>query len=244
MKKDDVDVFNDDIEKFGGYVYATEARLSCRLANERSNSAISEIYDFRGKSVIDIGCGDGAYTVDLFSRCHPSSILGTDLADVAVSRAKEIAAPLGKAISFDVVGAYALPYPDNYFDVSRIRAVLHHLDDPAAAVKEALRVATDIVIMDPNGYSPALKLLERISPYHRDHNERSHRGHDIDRWIQAAGARVISRKWVGMVPMFAPDWFAKTMKVVEPLFEATNAISRISCAVYVVSATKDRSLLP
>lgn len=45
--------------------------------------------------------------------------------------------------------------------------VLRHTDDPAASIAEALRVATEAVCDEPNGYSPVLKVLEHPSHYCR-----------------------------------------------------------------------------
>src|SRR5690348_13767170 len=81
-----VDRFNRDVAELGGYAY-TGDRLSSRLANQRITDAIVEAADVAGKRVIDVGCGDGTYTIEL-AAAGAESVLGTDAAAAAVERAR------------------------------------------------------------------------------------------------------------------------------------------------------------
>jgi SAM-dependent methyltransferase len=132
-----------------------------------------------------------------------------------------------------VESAYELPYDANSFDIAYLRGVLHHMDQPQLAIREAVRVASTVVVIEPNGYNPVLKVLERYSPYHVEHHEKSYPPLQLDRWATAAGGTVTVRKWAGLVPMFCPDWMARPLKVIEPLVEVAPLLNLISCAVYV-----------
>ena len=57
--------FNQDAKVGRGYVYTSADRLSARLSAERLTLAVREMIDLKGKRVIDIGCGDGTYTIEL-----------------------------------------------------------------------------------------------------------------------------------------------------------------------------------
>jgi ubiquinone/menaquinone biosynthesis C-methylase UbiE len=194
-----------------------------------------ENVDLRDKTVLDIGCGDGVYTIEVFDKVHVKSMLGVDYAAQAVeiARAKTGARP----IKYEVQSAYSLPYPAKSFDVAILRGVLHHLDDPVPALKEALRVAAIVWVIEPNGYNPGLKFLERFSRYHIEHQEKSYSPAYLDREIAKLGGKVLRRKWAGFVPMFCPDWMAKSMKVIEPVIEAIPVLKHLGCAVYVFSAS-------
>lgn len=230
--------FNQDVVSNQGYLYTTAARLSSRMANQRLTDATLDLADLRGKRVLDIGCGDGTYTVELAARGQVAAILGVDPAAGAIEVARQRGA--GDNVQFSVHGAYELPCPDDSFEVAVIRGVLHHLDRPFAALCEAFRVAPEVIVLEPNGYNPVLKLLERFSRYHRDHDEKSYSPKRLDRWIEHAGGSVSRREWVGLVPFFCPDWSARFLRSCEPLVEAMPLLNRVGCGVYAFAARRQR----
>ena len=238
MKKEankSVSAFNQDALKHQGYLYSTNAPLSSRIANKRLSDVTLENVDLRDKDVLDIGCGDGVYTIELFDKVRVKSMLGVDYAAQAVEIAK--AKSGGRPINYEVQSAYNLPYATKSFDVAILRGVLHHLDNPVPALKEALRVAHLVWVIEPNGYNPGLKFLEKFSRYHIEHQEKSYTPAYLDREIKNLGGNILRRKWAGFVPMFCPDWIAKLMKVIEPVIEAVPGLKQLGCAVYVFSAS-------
>jgi ubiquinone/menaquinone biosynthesis C-methylase UbiE len=231
--------FNRDVEANRGYLYTTHARLSSRLANRRLTQATLDLTSLAGKHLVDIGCGDGTYTRALYDEGHPASVHGIDPAISAIEVA--INHPEARPITYEVQSAYDLSFDDDSFDVAYLRGVLHHMDRPFQAIKEAFRVAPTIVIIEPNGYNPVLKLLERYSSYHVAHGEKSYSSRLLDQWVTDAGGRVEKSFWAGLVPMFCPDWLAKTTKLVEPLVERLPVVNRFCCAVYVSLAVRPKS---
>ena len=231
-----VDPFDRDAASNAGYLYTTGARLSSQMANQRLTAAALEAISFHGKRVLDIGCGDGTYTIELFDRGQPARICGVDPAQKAIEVARQKAE--SRPIEFAVEDACKLPHAADSFDIAHLRGVLHHMERPADAIREALRVAPRIVIIEPNGYNPILKLLERGSRYHREHEEKSYAPRQLDLWIEQMGGRVQSRKWAGLVPFFCPDPAARLLKRVEPVLEKIPLARACSCAVYVVVAVR------
>lgn len=229
-------VFNRDAVQNTGYLYTTHARLSARIANRRLSDATMDAVSFHRKRVVDIGCGDGTYTIELYDRAGPLSIDGFDPADRAIAVAREKID--GRNIRFSANSAYQLPVGDSSFDIAYLRGVLHHLDRPIDALREALRAAPVVVIIEPNGYNPVLKLLERFSRYHREHGEKSYPPDLLSRWIRSLGGAVAARRWVGLVPFFCPDWLARVLKVCEPLVERLPLMRALGCAVCVQVVTR------
>src|SRR5207249_180633 len=117
--------------------YTTDSRLSSRLANRRLTEAALSVADFAGRRVIDVGCGDGTYTVELV-QMGATAVEGVDPAANAIRAARGRAG--GLRVNFVEATAYALPYDADSFDLAYLRGVLHHLDRPADALREALRV--------------------------------------------------------------------------------------------------------
>lgn len=231
MSASGVEPFERDAAAGGGYRYTTDAPLSSRLANRRISEASLAAADWRAKRVIDVGCGDGTYTAELLDMGSPDSIHGVDPAPTAIEAAEARGAD--ERLSFAVGSAYELPHADREFDLAYLRGVLHHVDDPQAALAEAMRVAPLVVVVEPNGYNAGLKVLERVSPYHREHGERSYPPRRLDRWAAELGARVVTRSYVGFVPMFSPDRYAKAAKRLEPALESRRGLRETMCAQYV-----------
>jgi ubiquinone/menaquinone biosynthesis C-methylase UbiE len=231
-----IDPFNADAGGGEGYVYTTADQFSSRYAVARHLELIVEVGKLEGRSVIDVGCGDGFYTVRFWDRVHPSRMAGVDPAPNAIMVADRKRAE--RPIEFRAFDAKRVPFEDSSFDVAILQNVLHHADDPQATIREALRVAREIVILEPNGMNAGLKVIEKVSPYHREHNERSYTRRRLRGWVENAGGRVADEKFALFVPMFSPEWLAKAMKAVEPVLEATPGLRALGCSVYVMRAKR------
>lgn len=223
--------FDHDVETGGSYVYTRGDKLSSLLAMARQSRAISDAANFTGTDVIDIGCGDGAATIALYDDNKPNSIIGIDPAANAIAAAQACVGE--RNIRFAAESAYDLPHPDQAFDIAYLRGVLHHMDHPARAVSEAARVARMIVILEPNGYNPVLKLIEKTSRYHREHGEKSYAPKAIDRWLREAGLKVVFRQYSGLVPYFCPNAAARALHRCEFAVERTPFVRAFACGTYV-----------
>lgn len=236
--KKNVSKFDADVAATGSYAYTTE-KLSAKLANKRISDAIAAAYDFRGKSVLDLGCGDGTYTLD-FPALGIKDILGIDPAEVAIESATKRAAAAGVSdkVSFMVGNIYDLraAVGDRRFDIIVLRGVLHHLPDAKKAIAAVAPFADAVLVLEPNGYNPVLKLLEKVSTYHIEHEEQSFLPGTIKSWFKDAGMRVEKADYVNLVAMFCPDWLAKTCKAVEPVVEKIPVAREIACGQLLVVA--------
>lgn len=236
MSDSGVAPFERDVASGGGYRYTTDAPLSSRLANRRISAASLAVAEWRGTRVIDVGCGDGTYTAELLLLGAPASIHGLDPAPAAVAAANRRSDDA--RLSFAVGSAYALPHADDSFDLAYLRGVLHHVERPRDALAEALRVAPVVVVVEPNGCNAGVKLLERVSRYHREHGERSYPPRRLNRWAEQGGARVTARSFVGFVPMFSSDRYARAAKRIEPVLESRRGLRELTCAQYVFTAVR------
>jgi SAM-dependent methyltransferase len=230
-----VDPFNSDAAGGEGYVYTTTTQLSSRLAVARQQDLILAMGRLKGRSVLDIGCGDGYYTLGYWDRGQPLRFVGVDPAPNAIKVADRRRGE--RPIEYRVLDGKRVPFEDASFDVAIVQGVLHHADDPEETIREALRLAREIVILEPNGLNPGLKVIEKVSPYHRSHNERSYTPRRLRSWVESAGGHVAEERFGLFVPMFSPDWLAKLMKALEPAVEATPGLRAIGCSVYVMRAT-------
>lgn len=238
--KKNVSQFDEDVRQKGSYAYTID-RLSARIVNTRFSECIANSYDFSGKTVLDLGCGDGTYTLE-FPALGVKEVVGVDPASEAIEAAKAKALKLGLdvTVKFKIGNIYSLePFLlYNRFDCIVLRGVLHHLPDPARAISGLANFDGTIVVLEPNGNNPVLKLLEKFSHYHILHEERSFTPVLIYSWLTAAGFRIYSSKMLNLVPMFCPDWMAKALNFVGPMIERLPLVRDVICGQSIIVARK------
>ena len=229
--------FDIDVSLNGGYLYTTQARLSSRIANQRLTEATLESVKLKGKKVIDIGCGDGVYTHELYQKTKPKKMYGVDSSKEAIRIANKIYDRY-KNLKFFYKDIYTFPKHFDNFDLAIVRGVIHHVAYPEKAIKSIGQIASEILILEPNGYNPLLKVIEKISPYHRFHKEKSYSPYLIRNWLTRAGFTVTTDKFISVIPFFFPDTFTVVLKMFEPLVESIPYFRNFLCGVYVVHAKK------
>ncbi|MGH2597889.1 MAG: class I SAM-dependent methyltransferase [Dehalococcoidia bacterium] len=153
--------------------------MAVRSAREAAEFLIPHLQ--RGMQVLDCGCGPGTITLGLAEIVAPGEVLGVDHEPAQVERARALAAERGVPnVRFEVGDLFALPYPAASFDAVFAHAVLMHVPDRLAALREFHRVLrpggvvavkdikTDGQIMEPSAplLREFLKLLDRA----RRHN--------------------------------------------------------------------------
>jgi len=156
-----IEVFDRDAAANDGYVYTTAQRLSSRLATRKLSDLILGAVDFEGRTVLDIGCGDGYFTERYWDEGRPERIVGVDPAPAAVKVAQERRPDAG--MTFVVGDGHRLPWRDGSFDLALIQGVLHHDDRPVETIREARARARqlDDEVPRPGSRNRARKRRER-----------------------------------------------------------------------------------
>ena len=100
--------------------------------------------------VLDLGCGNGTTAIWL-SANHDCHVTGVDLSGVRVQNALDARTNLDQAaqenLAFEKASATGLPFDDATFTHLWSQAVIYHVPDKEAALKEAYRVLKDGGIM-------------------------------------------------------------------------------------------------
>lgn len=229
-------VFNADAGRHGGYVYTASDRWSSRHATRRQADQLIRMLteNFpRSIRIADIGCGDGTFTIDIANRFRPSAIRGIDPAAKAIETARaRIPAGLFGSVSFEVGDIYDIESKAEVVAVTR--GVLHHLDRPQAAIAALGRQFTSVIALEPNGYNPAMKIIEKTSAYHRQHDEKSYLPRTLNRWFKREGFSIMAQKYFCLVPYFCPTQLARILGMAEPCFESLPVIRQICCGTNLV----------
>jgi ubiquinone/menaquinone biosynthesis C-methylase UbiE len=90
--------------------------------------------------VIDVGTGPGRVPRMIAEASPQLSVTGVDLSPEMVAHAKAAAASAGSRASFRVADVAALPLDDGTVDLVVSSLSLHHWDDPAAGLRDIVRV--------------------------------------------------------------------------------------------------------
>ncbi len=111
----------------GAVTEALEHRLVLQMAG-----------DLSGRSVLDVGCGDGALALVAWQR--GAQVTGVDPDPRMLGAAREKASALGAPVTFLEAYGERLPFPDQRFDVALAVTVLCFVPNALALLREMARV--------------------------------------------------------------------------------------------------------
>lgn len=137
------------------------------LVPEPRFSKVLEVFrQVRGERLLDIGCGDGAFTVLLKEAMGAKEVFGIEIASDAVASAEKKGV---KTLQVDI-DENVFPFEDDYFDAIYCGEVIEHLFDPDHLLDELNRVLKPegiCVLTTPNlaGWPNRIALLLGFQPY-------------------------------------------------------------------------------
>ncbi|MDB4978580.1 MAG: Methyltransferase type 12 [Candidatus Peribacteria bacterium] len=208
--------FNEDVRENGGYLYTTNASFSSKVANKRISEETRKYISPEIHTIIDAGCGDGIYTNEIAFITPGTKLTGFDPAVDAIQRA----GCLYPDIVF-VVGDVLRPetFPKKKYDMAIMRGVIHHLPIQKDAIANMPLLSTKLFIIEPNGNNPILKIIEKVSSYHIEHEEQSFSTKSLVSWCMDAGYNQINVTYIGFVPFFCWEPLAKFVYFFQPFLE-------------------------
>ena len=149
---------------------------------------ITRHIDLTGMTVLDVGCGNGAFTIHLAT--WASQTVGLDYS--AEMLTQHPCRPLVRGV------AEALPFPDGAFDIVFCANLLHHVYTPVVVVREMARVARRaVVIVEPNALNPIMFGFALLVKAERGGLRSTPR--NVKAWLQAAGLHCRAVKAMGMI---------------------------------------------
>jgi SAM-dependent methyltransferase len=216
--KKNVKTFENDVKKNKGYEYNTNEAYSSFVANERLNKAIFKYLIPEYRTMVDIGCGDGAATDIIRKKCKNLKIVALDPAKEAIRLAQK-KYPHIKFFASSILDEKSARSRAGKYDVALYRGVLHHVSDPVLAIKNGLKMSDNLIIIEPNGNNPILKQLERKSKYHIEHEEKSFSTEELKGFCVNAGGEILKKEYIGFIPFFFPEIPARIIHFFQPLLE-------------------------
>jgi tRNA (mo5U34)-methyltransferase len=117
----------------GGVETAPQHFLGNYPETKWSNFRDAIPHDLRGKTVLDIGCNAGFYSLEM-KRRGAERVLGVDFDPAYLAQARFAAEMSGLDIEFRELSVYDLPKLGERFDVVIFMGVLYHLRHPLLAL--------------------------------------------------------------------------------------------------------------
>jgi len=156
----------------------------------RSWAAWARVVGFlvpRGLSVADLGCGDGALALEIAR--FAADVVGVDRREALVTQANAAAEKMGaRDAQFRIGDLERLPLADAAYDVALLSQSLHVTPDPAAALREAVRILT------PGGRLLVMDLLPHDEEWVHErlgHTCRGFAAGELESMLEAAGLEQI-----------------------------------------------------
>lgn len=128
--------------------------------------------DVEGKKILEYGCGQGLYSVNL--ALLDAQVYAFDISEEMIRIAKLIAQNNGVTVRFSVVNGEKLAYRDGIFDLIWGTAILHHLnlDKAAYEIHRVLKKKGAAIFIEPLGHNPLCKLYRFFTPKKRTSTEK------------------------------------------------------------------------
>ena len=148
-----------------------------------------ENLDFKGKVVLDYGCGRGEESLKYLAN-GAKKVLGMDISLNYIQEATQSALSAGfskDTFDFQVMDAHKLSYSDQIFDYVIGNGILHHLDIQVAMdeIFRVLKPGGRVLLFEPLFDNPLLKLFRYFTPNARTEDEKPFSKEDIIKIINS-----------------------------------------------------------
>jgi cyclopropane fatty-acyl-phospholipid synthase-like methyltransferase len=171
----------------------------------------------RDGAVIDVGCGDGAFTNQMLAARY-RSVTGIDKSEAAIERARAEARDNATFRAVDLVTFDYASLPR--YDAAFLIGILHHVKAATPDIVRALSQRTDrMIVLEPNGNHLLRKALE-WTPSYRAAGEDSFSARQLTAIFAGAGWQTTVQRRLNLFPNFTPGRLYRWLGPVEPWIES------------------------
>jgi tRNA (mo5U34)-methyltransferase len=103
--------------------------------------------DLAGRSILDIGCNAGYFSVDA-KRRGAAHVTGIDMGDAFLSQARFVADTLGFDIDYRKCSVYDIGSLGRRFDIVLCLGVIYHVIDPFTALRAIYETTVDRAVLE------------------------------------------------------------------------------------------------
>lgn len=129
-----------------------------------------QIRDFRGKEILDFGCGDGEISTQLAKMGARVTALDISPELVDLARRRAVLDGVEDRIEFIAGDITRSPLPENKFDHIVGYAVIHHVDiaETVPLLYSCLKPGGTALLVEPAAFSPWLQKIRNLVPVKKE----------------------------------------------------------------------------
>ena len=126
----------------------------------------------KNSEILDYGCGVGS-SIEKVIKFNPKKIVGIDISEVSINKAKKTAEKKDVQIDFKVDNCEKTKFENNTFDIVYGSGILHHLQLKQCLdeIHRILKVDGKIIFIEPLGTNPFINLYRKLTPKSRSIDE-------------------------------------------------------------------------
>ena len=122
--------------------------------------------------ILDFGCGSGLF-IEKTIKYKPKKIVGIDISEVSINKAKEKAKKIGIDVDYYVDNCEKTKFENNSFDIVYGTGILHHLEFNKCLneIYRILKPNGSLIFIEPLGTNPFINLYRKLTPNSRSKDE-------------------------------------------------------------------------
>ena len=122
--------------------------------------------------ILDFGCGTGVF-VERTIKYKPKKIVGIDISEVSIDKAKKNAKKMGLEVDYYVDNCERTKFESNSFDIVYGTGILHHLEFNKCLdeIHRILKSKGNLIFIEPLGTNPLINLYRKLTPNSRSVDE-------------------------------------------------------------------------
>jgi len=190
----------------------------------------------RGGHLVEIGCADGAFTLEIGRLGF--RITGLDLSPECIRVAAQRVRQAGLTeLNFAVADAENLTnICDDTFDGAFSFSALRYVSDAAASIRELFRVVrcgAAVVVDFPNSWSPWFTFLKPLLTGETHIHDHRYTTGQVVAMMQAAGFRDVTARRILFTPKTTPGWILPALKAADYIGERTPGLNQLAAIIMV-----------
>jgi len=167
-------------KKYAG-MFCAEMPNKLNKLDYRLRKVIKELSNYNCEKILDVGCGDGNFSVLLKEACNAKELYGIEISKKGVESARKKGV---KCYQLDI-DEEDFPFENDYFDAIFAGEIIEHLYDPDHLLDEVYRVLKPegvFILTTPNLSSiyNRISLFLGFQPFHMGVSLRYNIGHIIN----------------------------------------------------------------
>ena len=200
-------------------------------------NAWDDFYNFlnlnaKNSEILDYGCGVGP-VIEKVIKFEPKKIIGIDISDVSISKAKENFINSNVKVELHVDNCENTTFSNNKFDIVYGLGILHHLEIKKCIneISRILKPNGVMLFIEPLGTNPLINLYRLLTPKSRSKDEHPLIFKDFEMFKEKF--KNISVKYYGFLTLiFFPFYKSNNSKVFKILVKMDQLLFKIKIFRY------------